>query len=598
MSGTGRLQIRLLGQLEVLRDGARVPLPASRKAVALLAYLLLAPRPVPREALCDLLWDGPDDPRGELRWTLSRLRRALEAPGRPVFSGDGAFVAIDRSAVAVDVHTLASVAAEADAAALRDALAQCRGGFLDGWQPPRGADFAAWLEATREEWRLRQAALLARLAGTLPGGDPERAALLRARAAIAPDGPAVPAAPAEAATPEPPAGRRPSIAVMPFRAATPGAATLADGLAHDVIGGLARLRGLFVIARGSTFACRDVADDPRAIGARLGVTYACTGHVMRARSGLSVAVELASTAEGRVIWAETYAGSPDDVLGLRDSIADRIVVALDAEILAEERNRALHKPIGSLDAWEAYHRGLWHMHRYTRADNDLANQLFARAIRLEPTFARAYAGLSFTHFQNAFLLRTAERAREIDLAYDSAGRGLMADLRDPSAHWAMGRALWLRRAPGEALRELDQAVQLSPNFAMGHYGLAFVQSQSGDPTAAVAAAESSAALSPYDPLLFGFHASRTIALVRLGQVEAAAESARRIGAQPNANAHARAIGMLALAQAEAIPEARAILAAIRRQIPEYGIADFISAFRYDDVAEAHFRAIWPKLEAG
>ena len=102
------------------------------------------------------------------------------------------------------------------------------------------------------------------------------------------------------------------------------------------------------------------------------------------------------------------------------------------------------------------------------------------AVRLDPTFARAYAGLSFTHFQNAFQ-GWATRAPEIDRAFDAAGQSLMADDRDPAAHWAMGRALWLRGARTRRIAELEQAVDLSPNFALGHYTLAFVHSQSGDP---------------------------------------------------------------------------------------------------------------------
>ena len=79
----------------------------------------------------------------------------------------------------------------------------------------------------------------------------------------------------------------------------------------------------------------------------------------------------------------------------------------------------------------------------------------------------------------------------------------MVDEHDPAAHWAMGRALWLKGSHDEAIGELRQCVNLSPNFALGHYTLAFVHSQSGDPRAAIEAADHSRLLSPFDPLLFG-----------------------------------------------------------------------------------------------
>jgi len=78
-----------------------------------------------------------------------------------------------------------------------------------------------------------------------------------------------------------------------------------------------------------------------------------------------------------------------------------------------------------------------------------------------------------------------DRAREIELAYETAAQSLGADDRDPAAHWAMGRALWLRSQHDESIVELQRSIELSPNFALGHYTLGFVQSQSGDARAAI-----------------------------------------------------------------------------------------------------------------
>ena len=134
-----------------------------------------------------------------------------------------------------------------------------------------------------------------------------------------------------------------------------------------------------------------------------------------------------------------------------DEIGNRIVASIANEIETIERNRAILRPPSSLDAWEAHHRGLWHMYRFNRADNERARHFFETAVRLDPTFARAYAGLSFTHFQNAFQ-GWAEREPEIDRAFEAAGQSLMVDDRDPAAHWAMGRALWLRGRQDQSVR--------------------------------------------------------------------------------------------------------------------------------------------------
>src|SRR5690606_27497569 len=92
-----------------------------------------------------------------------------------------------------------------------------------------------------------------------------------------------------------------------------------------------------------------------------------------------------------------------------------------------------------------------------------------------------------------------------------------------------------------AVAELEQAVDLSPNFALGHYALSFVQSQSGDPAAAIASADHSRNLSPFDPLLFGMFGARAMAHVRLGQYEEAADWAIRAATRPNAHKNILAI---------------------------------------------------------
>ena len=140
-------------------------------------------------------------------------------------------------------------------------------------------------------------------------------------------------------------------------------------------------------------------------------------------------------------------------------------------------------PPASLDAWQAYHRGLVHMYRFTGGGNREAQRFFLRAIALDPTFSRNYAGLSFTHFHNAFLLQSRDRDREIALAFETAGQALEADPGDPAAHWAMGRALWLRREHEGAISALNQSIRLSPSYALAHYGLAFVHCQTGIPHA-------------------------------------------------------------------------------------------------------------------
>ncbi len=378
---------------------------------------------------------------------------------------------------------------------------------------------------------------------------------------------------------------------MPFVGQSPATAVpggAADGLAHDVITRLAKLRNLFVIAQGTVFALRDRRIAPEQAGRMLNVDYVVSGWLHRQSRQLTVAVELAEARTARIVWAEVFDHTIDDAFLVLDEIGNRIVAAIDHEIETIERNRAILRPPSSLDAWEAHHRGLWHMYRFSRADNERARQCFETAVRLDPTFARAYAGLSFTHFQNAFQ-GWAERAPAIDRAFATAGQSLMADDRDPAAHWAMGRAHWLRGSREKSILELEQAVDLSPNFALGHYTLAFVHSQAGDARTAITCSDHSRHLSPFDPLLFGMLGARAMALVRLGRFDEAADWGVKAAARPNAHAHILAIAAYSLALAGRLDEARAHLASIHRTRPHYGVDDFLTAMQFSPEDSALFR---------
>jgi tetratricopeptide (TPR) repeat protein len=320
----------------------------------------------------------------------------------------------------------------------------------------------------------------------------------------------------------------------------------------------------------------------------LNVDYVVSGSVQRQGERLAVEVELAELRTARVAWAETFNRKPGDAFAILEEIGNQIVASIVSEIEMLERNRALLKPPSSLDAWEAHHRGLWHMYRFSKADNEQARHFFEMAVRLDPTFARAHAGLSFTHWQNAFQ-GWAERELETDRAFEAAGQSVMVDDRDPTAHWAMGRALWLRGRHAESVLELERAVDLSPNFALGHYTLSFVHSQAGDAQAAIGASDHARTLSPFDPLMFGMLGARAMALVRLRRFDEAAEWAVKAAARPNAHAHIRAIAAYSLALAGSLEQARGFAAAIHRALPRYGVGEFLRAFQFDEEGAALFR---------
>jgi TolB-like protein/DNA-binding CsgD family transcriptional regulator len=388
---------------------------------------------------------------------------------------------------------------------------------------------------------------------------------------------------------------RASVAIMPFSSGPEMPTAVARAFVHDIVTRLAKLRSMRVIASGSVFALSAQGFDHREAADLLAVDYAVTGSILNTADRIHIFVELERMRSAQIIWAEDFDYKTADTLLALDTIGDRIVAAVAAGIETAERNRALLKPPQSLDAWESFHRGLWHMYRFTVADNEQAQQLFRRAIAMDPTFSRAHAGLSFTHFQNAFLLHPGHRQREMELAIDTAGESLVADRNDPAAHWAMGRALWLHGEVDQATAEIVHSVELAPNFAVGHYTHGFIEAQTGDPKAAIGSADRSCHLSPFDPLMFGMLGSRALALFRMGAFDEAADWAVRASARPNAHVHIHAITAHCLAAADRLREARQVVTEIHAQTTEYRVDDFLAAFRFPPTTQALFRRIAARI---
>ncbi|HEV8389979.1 MAG TPA: BTAD domain-containing putative transcriptional regulator [Dongiaceae bacterium] len=387
--------------------------------------------------------------------------------------------------------------------------------------------------------------------------------------------------------------RRASVAIMPFvdlEAGLSGRIPLARGLTHDLITRLAKLRSVFVIAQGTVFNLAEKGVGAEEAGRLLNVDYVASGTLRNRDGRVTVTIELVETRCARIVWAETLERKLDDSLSIQDEIVNQTVTSIANEIEISERNRAILKPPGSLDAWEALHCGFWHMYRFNEADNERARRFFKLAVKLDPTMARAYAGLSFTHFQNAFLLRPSERRQEIARAYEMAGESLIADDRDPAAHWAMGRALWLRGDLDDSVSELESSVDLSPNFALAHYTLSFVHCQSGNPQSAIRYSDHSRHLSPYDPMLFAMLATKALGYARLGRFDDAADWAIKSAMRPNAHTHILAIAAQCLALAGRGDEARAYSSRIHQARPEYSMEDFLSSFHFSDKDIALFRS--------
>jgi TolB-like protein/Tfp pilus assembly protein PilF len=393
---------------------------------------------------------------------------------------------------------------------------------------------------------------------------------------------------------------QPSVAVLPFRAIGDSVrhGIFADGLTHDVITQISRARWLFVVARGSAFKFRAGPYEPHDVGRALGVRYVVQGEIQFLGGRVGIYAALTDTTDGIEYWAEHFDRKIEDLVALQAEIAEAVVGAVEAEIEAAERERSLLKSPASLDAWGAYHRGCWHMYRFTPQDYEQAERFFQRSIELDPEAPRAYAGLSFIHWQRAFLELTKDRRSEEERALEFAFEGLSKDPRDPLGHWALGRAYLLQCELEQAVDELEMSVQLNPSSAVGQYTLAYGLMQIGEAPRSNDIVTKARRLSPYDAMTFAMYAVRAQNLAFLGRYPEAATFATRAARQPNSHYQVVAIAAFCNMLAGRTDTARQFYSQLLATRPGYGASDYLKAFNHRPERNSNLvRKTFGQLEA-
>ena len=373
---------------------------------------------------------------------------------------------------------------------------------------------------------------------------------------------------------------RPSIAVLPFRAVVipPQFAILADAIPHEIIQALSRLRWLAVIARGSSFRFRQDEPDLSLVATALGARYVLSGDLEMRGTGLSVTLTLVDTSTDAVVWGDRLASTLEGIDELRTRIVTHLISALEMYIPLNEAQLAMHGGAEPLDAWANYHLGLHHLYRFTATDNERAKVHFQQAVTLDPRFARAHAGLSFTSFLDAFLHLSPDVVAARRDARRYAERGVELDPLDPFASFTMGRSHWLTDEPDTALDWLNRATTLNPNYAQGFYASAFTSMLIGNDGATDAGLDTALNLSPLDPLLYGIHGVRSQMLMQTEDYQAAARFGDKAAATPGAHYLIAMIALAANGLAGRHTQTARWKQEVRRRKPDAAAAHYFAAF--------------------
>lgn len=373
---------------------------------------------------------------------------------------------------------------------------------------------------------------------------------------------------------------RPSIAILRFRPLTmsPEFAILAEAIPCEIIQALSRLRWLAVIARGSSFRFAQPDPDLDLVATALGARYVVSGVIEASDRRLDVTLELSDSSSNEVVWGDRLSATLDQIDDLRSRIVTHLVTALEVYIPLNEARSAQMAALETLDAWASYHVGLQHLYRFTAADNSSARECFSRAVTLDPRFARAHAGLSFTSFLEAFLHLGPNVAEATRAARHHAERGLEFDPLDPFANFTMGRAHWLTHDFDAAASWLDRATQLNPSYAQGFYSSALTSMLTGDIAAAETGLDLALQLSPLDPLLYGIHGVRSQMLMQTGDYGAAASWGDKAAATSGAHHLIAMIALAANGLAGRHDQAARWRQVVRQRKPDATAAHYFAAF--------------------
>jgi adenylate cyclase len=290
--------------------------------------------------------------------------------------------------------------------------------------------------------------------------------------------------------------------VVPFAnmSSDPEQEFFSDGIAEDIITALSRYPSLFVVARNSSFTYKRRAVDVKQVGRELGVRYILEGGLRKAGNRIRVTAQLVEAETGRHVWAEHYDRDLADIFALQDEITEAVTIALLPVIADAEQHRALRKPPGSLDAWAAYQRGLWHLSKASAEDNALAEKFFQRAIDLDPVFAGGYTGLAAALHRAGVMFQTRNLAEALSAEEALARRAVALDGGDAEARSRLAIALNTHGDHQGAQAEAERALAISPNLADAHGALGVVLTYSGRPTEGLAALKTCIRL---DPRVYG-----------------------------------------------------------------------------------------------
>jgi len=297
---------------------------------------------------------------------------------------------------------------------------------------------------------------------------------------------------------------RPSILVLPLanNSGHKEQEYLADGITDDIITALTRFRWFRVVGRSTSFVYKGKSVSSKQIASELGVRYVLEGSQRRSGQQVRVSVQLVDAASANQIWAERYEMELTEAFAIQDAIAERVVGAIEPELLKTESLSTGAPHSGNVTAWDLVRQGTWYFHRIGRETHLHARELFREACRLDPGLAEAHAWLGRVSAGTVAYGWTDDPAHDIKEGLDAGLRAIRLDERNPYSHYALAICSAYANAPEQAVLAAEKAIEVSPSFALGHLVLGMGHLFRGNAAEAISPLEHGLTLNPNDPQNF------------------------------------------------------------------------------------------------
>jgi len=269
--------------------------------------------------------------------------------------------------------------------------------------------------------------------------------------------------------PPPATPRRKSVAVLYFEnlSCDQQDEYFRDGMTEDVITELEKIRELRLVPRTSMLAFRDKPVPITQVGDQLCADFVMEGSIRRAGDRLRITARLAETASGHSVWAERYDRRMEDVFAIQDEIAQSIALALRVVLTEKEKHEIEKVPTSNIQAYDHYLRGRQFLYQLRCPSLEFARQMFARAIVIDPNYARAYAGVAdCSSFLYMWFESTEDNLRE---ALSASRRAVELDSESPVTHASLGLALFLSKDHEAAQEEFETALGLCTELFEAYY---------------------------------------------------------------------------------------------------------------------------------